>query len=324
MKVLKHVLASSLCLLILAATASAALHPPLKMTRAEILNLLRSAPKAGDQSLTPADLRQKLFGSPAAATAAPAISTDPHYGAVPLVSGITAMGLGVGTLGDYLFLNDVINGDLLFYKNGEIKYLGTPGSYLSAGRMLGHYYFGDFAGNLFRLEDDQTITRLFDFSDFGFVVGSIGIHPTYGWVFFTINFMGPGGFALIAYDPTLDEFYDMGGLPGYCFGVGLMGNYLYLSLYYDDVIIKWNWKKGGDPLLFTEKVSSPADILLDAKGNLYVAEANVGDILKFNATATKRTKIAWGIYSPLCLGMDKRGDIFFPDGSDMIWKLRKK
>lgn len=329
MKNIKQAVIVGLCLVVLASAASAGLQAPVKVTGAQVRNILKSCRTGGapSPSLTPAEFRKKLLGSrPASPTPLPPISVDKHYAAIPLVSisGYPA-GIGVGTLGDYVLINDEEYGDLLAYKDGTVKYLGTPGSWLIAGRMYGHYYFGDAYGNLFRLENDLTITDLLATDDFGDLVGAIAIEPTHGYVFFAIDFISDEVFALFAYDPATTDYYFMGIEPDYCLGLAFKGNYLYISLAISDVILKWNWKSGGsEPLLFTDKVVTPLDIQFDAKGNLFVAEGEPGDILKFNATATMRTKIAWNVPGPECLGLDKAGDVFFSDEAGEVWKLKKK
>ncbi len=328
MSISKRILVSVVCLLVLASAAMAALHPPVKITKEQVQNYYGNL-KAGGAA--PAvDPRTILRSRGTSATAVPGfIRTDSRYGAKLLTSELGyGQGLGVGTRGDYVLLNDGNGGNLFVYKNGALTDFGYISRYyLAAGRMWGHYYFGDWGGNLFRLEaDNHTITPVIETNIGGLQISGLDIDHTTGLVFFAINvFVGSWAVDFFAFDPATDFLYDLGDLDSdLCYGVAVKGNYLYFSLWYDNVILRWNWKKGGDPERFTDRVSGPADIIFDPKGNLFVCDYSSGSILKFNPTGTMRTRIAWDIYDPEYLGLDQRGDVFFDTSSGEVWKLRKK
>ncbi len=339
MSLSKRVLVTALCFLVLASTASAALT---KMTMAELRGLIKKYQPAAGAVPSPDALLKKLQalkGPGASPVPAPIIMTDRAYGASLLVSESLLMpfGIGVGELGDYVLINDAFWGDVWAFQNGGLKFLfSSPGDYATAGRMYGRYYFGDFAANIFRLEHDGSITSIFtEIGVDGVLVSSLAIEPTHGWLAFSLLFdieAAPGapqpslGSLVVIIDPSnpeigaLVDFYD-----DYVFGVAFKGNFLYVSLVEESVIIKYNWKYEAEPVLFTDRVITPGDIQLDAKGNLYVTELLIGDILKFNPTATSRKKIAWGFEEPFCLGLDKKGDIFVTDVMNYeVWKIRKK
>lgn len=327
MSITKRVLVSVVCLLVVASAAMAELHAPVKITKAQFRDFFVNL-KAG--ATAPAVDPRTLPGSrPTGSPAVPGfIRTNSQYGGSLLVSGLSyGQGLGVGALGDYVLINDGGGGNLFIYKNGELRDLGYISPYyLSAGRMWGQYYFGDWGGNLFRLEpDNRTITPVLQTNIGGLQISGLDIDHTTGLVFFAINnFYSGWGSYYMAYDPATDSLYNIGMMSDLCYGVALKGNYFYFSLWYDNVILRWNWKKGGDLELFTDRVSGPDDIIFDAKGNLYVCDYSSQSILKFNPTGTMRTRIAWDVYDPECIGLDQRGDVFFDTSSGEVWKLRKK
>lgn len=340
MKVLKRVLIPVLCVLVLASAASAGLT---RMTKEELRNYLvqKYQPVAGSAIPNPQAFLKGLRASlapGASPIATPVISTDKQYGATRLTSEMELpLGIGVGELGDYVLINDAFNGDLWAYRDAGLKYvLASPGEYLATGRMYGHYYFGDLAGNIFRLEYDGTVTPLFAFDVYGMFVGSLSVDPPTGLIAFSLDFMsgiepsgaapGPGFMAvLLLMNPAEpDIIYLMDEFDDYCFGVAFKGNSLYASLVNDSVILRYT-RDGDGPFLFTDKVMVPGDLQVDAKGNVYVSELVTGNVLRFNASATMRKKIAWGFLEPFCLGLDKRGDVFVSDViAGEVWKLRKK
>ncbi len=325
MQVLKRVLIPVLCVLVLASAAFADLT---KVTKQELQSLIKEFRAAAGPAPAPGEFLKK-FAASKAPSAFPTISTDRQYGATQLLpEPMDPFGIGVGTLGDYVLINDAFYGDIWAYRADEMKHLySSPSGYIAAGRMYGHYYFGDFSGNVFRLETDGSITALFDEIDsFGVFVGSLALDPATGWLAFTLNAMSSSMSMIVMMDPANPEMgLSVAKFPDSCFGVAFRGNYLYASILDEDVIVKYNVRTGAGPFLFTDRVITPGDIQLDAKGNLFVTELMVGDILRFNATATSRKKIAWGFVAPFCLGLDKRGDVFVSDPNiGEVWKLRKK
>jgi hypothetical protein len=328
MKALKQVLIPLLSFLILASAAFAALHPPVKMTKEEARDHYRNL-IASAGAMSAADPKVNVRDQGTAMGIAP-IKADPHYGAKLLVNGLDAPeGLGVGTLGDYVLIDEWSTGALLAYTKNQLKVLGYPGFYPSAGRMWGHFYFGDHAGNLFRLEtDNHTVTPIWtDWDIPGLYVNGLDVDHTTGWIFFSLNimFLGYPEVDFYVYDPVHDEMYYFGYLEDeFNYGLAVKGTNLYFGLWFENVILRWNWKWDSDLYLFTDKISGPGDMIFDAKGNMFVCDYYGGNILKFNETATQRTKIAWNIYEPVYLGLDKRGDVFFSDYGGEVWKLRKK
>ncbi len=328
MSLTKRILVCVASLLVLASAAMAELHAPVKVTREQVrdffVNLKASgAAPAVDPRTLP---RSRATASPAVPGV---IRTNSQYGQSLLVSGLGyGQGLGVGTLGDYVLINDGgSEGGLFIYKNRTLTDLGAISPYyLTAGRMWGHYYFGDYGGNLFRLEsDNHTVTPILELNIYNFHLSALDIDRATGVVYFAINdYVSDVGFYVFFYDPSTDDLYYVGGWTDFCYGLAIKGNYIYFSLWYNNLIIRWNWKKGGSYEVFTDKVWGPCDLAFDAKGNLFVCDYSSQSILKFNPTATMRTKIAWDVYDPEYIGLDQRGNVYFDTSSGEVWKLRKK
>ncbi len=324
MKLIRHVLIPVLCLLVLATAAMAALNPPVKLTREQARDYYRNFRASAPQTATaPRSLYN--FPAPNAVQGAPSpVITSSKYRAIQLLAGISPGGIGVGVLGDWVLISDFYYG-LLGYERGQVRLL-NPMNSLSAGRMRGNYYFGDDYGNIYRLEPDQrTVTPVWmTWDEPGLEVGSLDVDPVTGFVYFALNVDDGYCVDFWILNPSTEDIYYVGRLYApYCYGLALKGNYMYFSLWHDDIILRWNRVKGGDLYEFVY-VPGPGDIIFDAAGNLLVLEHDDGNIVRYNPLGTGRSKIAWGIPGPTYIGLDKFGDIFFSDYYGELWKLKKR
>ncbi len=332
MKIAHRVLVGVLCLLVLASAATAALT---RMTKAELQDLIKRCLPAAGAEATPGDYLKSfpaLGDTGAVPVSATTISTDKAYGAILLETGAISSpnGLGVGELGDYVLINDYTYGDIWRYRNGAVKYLLTPSHHhLAAGRMCGRYYFGDYGGNVFRLEPDGSVTTLFDLIDgSNILVTALAVEPTTGLLAFTVfSYVSPVGTLLVVMDPADPgagfQVYYSGETVS---GLDFRGNYLYVSSPVHGAVIRYNWRSGAGPYIFASNLEYPGPLQFDPKGNLFVVDKMKGAIIRFNASATGRQKIAWGFLHPNFFGLDKRGDVFVIDQGKTteVWKIRKK
>ena len=332
MKIAHRILVGVLCPLVLVSAATAGLT---RMTKTELRDLIKRCLPAAGPEATSADHFEWLpaLNAPKASpVSATTISTDKAYGASLLETGAIPEpnGLGVGELGDYVLINDYTYGDIWRYRNGSLKYLLTPSHHhLGAGRMCGHYYFGDYGGNVFRLESDGSVTTLFDLIDgSGLLVTALALEPTTGLLAFTVfSYVSPIGTLLVVMDPANPGAGFQVEYRGEAIGgLDFRGNYLYHSSPSLGAILRYNWKSGSGPYIFASNVEYPGPIQFDAKGNLFVVEKTKGDIVRLNASATSRQKIAWGFRQPTWLGLDRKGDLFVIDQwiATEVWKIRKK
>ena len=252
----------------------------------------------------------------------PLIPTELRFKAALLAEGLYyPEGIGVTPMGDKVFFaaNDY---DLYCYKNRAVQYVTDAPYGLHSLRFRGALYGGDNYGNLYKLVNKTTLKPLVEYFENAFIP-ALDVDKQTGFIYFVAidNFgywgaifkMPPGGGSPI----WVADLYD------YSWGLAVKGNFLYVSYYYENVIVKLP-KFGGPELLVSDQLIGPTDLGFDNEGNIVVAEFWNGAIARIKADSGNVVRIATGLNAPYYLQLDSFGHIYFTDAyAGNLWKLRR-
>ncbi len=252
------------------------------------------------------------------------IVTSPQYEVI-LLPDTTTNSWGVGVPPDagviYLTTPDGVYG----FSSGRWSLI-APGEHLAGARFAPGFGFfcGDVFGNIYRLDGSRHRLKVLAKlpGDGQSTIYSVNIDPADGslYVMSVISYVGQFIYRLPrgSHTPKL-----IAELPFASFGMGLSGNFLYISDWGNGIIYRMP-KKGGAMAPYVSGLVGPCDIAADAGGNLYVTEYNLGNVAAIKSGTTQFYRIVTGLTTPLGIGVDRNGNLYVNNNyAGPFWKIQR-
>ncbi len=254
--------------------------------------------------------------------AAGPITTAADYSPVLLTSGLPsfAWAMAVGLPGNPILITDF---DAWAYDHGVTSVIASVPGTLYGCRFEKNWgtFLGDSSGNLYRLKlVPGTLEPVASIPGGGRVYG-LDIDPSNGTVYMNIDTSSGHKLYRLPWGSHSPKFVmDLTGLDAR--GLAVVGNSLYIT---DTSGYIWRAPKAGGQLkVFISGLDYPADIKLDASGNLFIADWGAGTILKVRRGTNKPEIIASGLANPHGVDVDQFGDVYFcEEYNGHLWKLAR-
>ena len=258
----------------------------------------------------------------------------PGYVLTQVYSGlVSAWGIGLEKLGRYAVVNDYDEGQVLFIGPGNPGHVLNTVSLTEpfAAKMWNTCYVSDISGNLYAIRNGSPVW-IWNYGGPDYAISAIGIDHSDGMVYFALSYVGPldaYNTVIYRFDPKTNHPEMLMAFEDISLGIAVKGKFIYVSLLDDGSIWRLN-KEGssGPPDPFIEGLAGPADIEFDSAGNLWLAQIGfgpTGTIGRIPAGTRKVKVVVGGLDAPLGIGVDLNGRIVFTEASaGRVWALRKR